>query len=146
MTAEQMASAQMTAEEIETAITRGLLWGGAARALLLRDAAVAGAALLDATGVGVYPVEFLAYCVRSMGLEQAARLPEPLPGAFAAQLAQGWLVAAAQAAAVSGGASPVGGATGPPDAAAHADVTALWLCRVAKLLAVRRTADAQGRQ
>lgn len=146
MTAEQMASAQMTAEEIETAITRGLLWGGAARALLLRDAAVAGAALLDATGVGVYPVEFLAYCVRSMGLEQAARLPEPLPGAFAAQLAQGWLVAAAQAAAVSGGASPAGGATGPPDAAAHADVTALWLCRVAKLLAVRRTADAQGRQ
>lgn len=134
MTAEQMAFAQMTAEEIEAAITRGLLWSGAARALLMRDAAVAGAALLDATGVGVYPVEFLAYCVRSMGLERAARLPEPLPGASAAQLAQGWLVAAAQAASASGG------ATGP-DAASHADVTALWLCRVAKLLAVRRTVD-----
>lgn len=136
--------AEMTPEDIESTITRGLLWPGAARELLMRDAAVAGAALLDAAGVGVYPVEFLAYCVRSMGLARAARLSEPLPGESAGRLARGWLVAAEQAAESAGAVHPSGGdgAAAVPDVAALtalADLTAVWLCRVAKLLAARRS-------
>jgi hypothetical protein len=49
------------APEIETAITRGLLWPGAARRALLSEAAVAAAAELADPRVGPFPVEFLAY-------------------------------------------------------------------------------------
>ena len=111
------------APEIETAITRGLLWPGAARRALLSEAAVAAAAELTDLRVGPFPVEFLAYCVRSMGLDRAQNLAEPLPGEPAGRLARTWLAAAA--------ASGTG--------LAGTDLFTLWLCRVAKLLAARRS-------
>jgi hypothetical protein len=147
---------RMSPDDVETAIARALRWGGTARAILLSDAAIASAGALDDLDIGVFPVEFLAYCVRSMGLERAAELAEPLPGPKAAELARGWLVAAAQVGPggrARGGAASGAGETGSgtargtgdgaggaaPGGMANADVVAAWLCRVAKLIAARRS-------
>lgn len=148
---------RMSPDDVETAIARALRWGGTARAILLNDAALASAGALDDLDIGVFPVEFLAYCVRSMGLERAAELAEPLPGREASELARGWLVAAAQAGLAGGavrrpGSGAAGGTLGmasgraPGSAAdeaeggmANADLVAAWLCRVAKLIAARRS-------
>jgi hypothetical protein len=143
----------MSPDDVETAIARALRWGGTARAILLNDAALASAGALDDLDIGVFPVEFLAYCVRSMGLERAAELAEPLPGPEASDLARGWLVAAAQAGLAGGAVSrPGGGAVGgtlgrsaggaageAEGGMANADLVAAWLCRVAKLIAARRS-------
>lgn len=105
------------------AITRGLRWPGAARTMLMGEVAIAAAAELAELRIGPFPVEFLAYCVRSMGLDRARDLAEPLPGEPAGRLARDWLAAAA--------ASGTG--------VAGADLFTTWLCRVAKLLAVSRS-------
>lgn len=109
--------------DVEAAIPRGLLGDGASRKMLLSDAAIAGSWQAQRLGVGPRPVAFLARCVRTMGIEQALELPEPLIGAARARLARDWLTAALRA-----------GCDGPE----VDDLLAQWLERVALFLAFRR--------
>jgi hypothetical protein len=73
-------------------------------------------------GVGPYPVSFLAGCVRTLGLEGALELPEPLIGHEPTALVRRWLSAAA----------------GPNRDIARDDLFARWLEMVAALLHSRR--------
>ena len=128
LSAEAAAMPWRPAPDLGAEITRGLLWAGPARKVLMGETAAAAAAQLTDLRIGPFPVEFLAYCVRSMGLAQARDLAEPLPGEAAARLARDWLAAAAEA-----GTGLIG-----------ADLFATWLVRVAKMVAARRSATVEG--
>jgi hypothetical protein len=109
--------------DVEAAITRGLCRDGAARHLLLSDAAIAGSWKAERLGAGPRPIAFLARCVRTMGISGALELPEPLIGDARTSLARDWLIAALDA--------------GRDDPEVD-DLFARWLDRVALLLAFRR--------
>ncbi|WP_063712925.1 hypothetical protein [Nocardia jiangxiensis] len=107
--------------DIEAAIVAGMPEGDARRTMF-SDAAIAASHLAEALGVGPYPVEFLADCVRSMGLGGALELPEPLIGPEPTALVRRWMSAAA----------------GTSSSIERDELFARWLERVAMLIAVRR--------
>lgn len=110
--------------DVATALRRGLAADGPDRRAMFTDAAIAAALAAEELRVGAYPLGFLARYVRTAGLAMALRLPEPLIRPEQAELARGWMHAAAMAA---------------PDADRD-DVFARWLEMVAALLALRRNA------
>lgn len=79
--------------DVDAAITIGMALPGTARAAMFAEAAIAASWQLQDLGVGPYPVSFLAGCVRSMGLEGALELPEPLIGHEPTALVRKWLEA-----------------------------------------------------
>ncbi|MQY19512.1 hypothetical protein [Nocardia macrotermitis] len=115
--------------DVEAAIVVGMPEGEARRAMF-SDAALAASHLAEALGAGPYPLEFLAGCVRSMGLPGALELPEPLIGAERTELVRRWMSAAVQGA-------------GGTDIARD-ELFARWLERVAVLIALRRQVASRG--
>jgi hypothetical protein len=108
--------------DVESAVTRGLSWTGAARATLFREAAITASWRAQELDVGPYPLSFLARHVRAAGVRGALELPEPLIGAERAELVRGWMSAAVAV----------------DNEPADDDLFAQWLDTVALLLAVRR--------
>lgn len=80
--------------DIAAAITAGIPEQGPARVALFGDAVVAAALSAEELATGSYPLQFLASCVRSLGLDAAVELPEPLIGAERTELVRGWMSAA----------------------------------------------------
>jgi hypothetical protein len=111
--------------DVESAITRGMSWTGAARSALFREVAIAASWQAEKLGIGPYPLSFLARYVRAAGVRGSLELPEPLIGAERAELVRGWMSAA------------VAADTGPADD----DLFAQWLDAVAMFIAVRRRAS-----
>jgi hypothetical protein len=111
--------------DVESAITRGMSWVGAARSALFRKVAIAASWQAEELGIGPYPLSFLARYVRAAGVRGALELPEPLIGAERAELVRGWMSAA------------VAADTGLADD----DLFAQWLDAIAMFLAVRRRAS-----
>ena len=111
--------------DVESAITRGRSWPGAARGALFREVAIAASWQAEELGVGPYPLSFLARYVRAAGVRGALELPEPLIGTEPAELVRNWMSAA------------VAADTTPADD----DLFAQWLDAVAMFLAVRRSAS-----
>ena len=108
--------------DVDAAVTMGMSLPGTARAAMCADAAIAASWEMQELGVGPYPISFLAGCVRSMGLEGALDLPEPLIGHEPTALVRRWLSAAAA----------------PGRNIARDDLFARWLEMVAALLHSRR--------
>jgi hypothetical protein len=108
--------------DVDAAITMGMALPGTARAAMYTEVAIAASWQLQDLGVGPYPVSFLAGCVRSMGLEGALELPEPLIGHQPTALVRRWLSAAG----------------GPSRNIARDELFARWLDMVAALLHSRR--------
>jgi hypothetical protein len=106
----------------------GLGTSGSTHAELFGDARITAAIAADRAGVQPRSLTFLAEVVRRGGIDYAAQLPEPLPGAERAALARSWLTAATAA-------------PGP-----DADVElARWLEAVAVVLGVRQHATSPPR-
>ncbi|WP_063045079.1 hypothetical protein [Nocardia pseudovaccinii] len=80
--------------DIEAAIAAGMAEPDEARSALFSAAAVAAALRADELEVAPYPLEFLAGCVRAVGLQGALELPEPLIGEQPTELVRGWMSAA----------------------------------------------------
>ncbi|MEV5834798.1 hypothetical protein [Nocardia sp. NPDC052112] len=109
--------------DIEAAIAAGMAEPDEARSALFGAAAVAAALRADELEVDPYSLEFLAGCVRALGLEGALELPEPLIGEQRTELVRGWMSAARL----------------PRDPDALRDqLFARWLDAVAVVLAARR--------
>lgn len=108
--------------DVEAGLTMGMLLPGTARAAMFTDVAIAASWQAQELGVGPYPLAFLAGCVRSLGMEGALQLPEPLIGREPTALVRGWLSAA----------------FGPSRSIAGDDLFAQWLEMVAILLQTRR--------
>jgi hypothetical protein len=108
--------------DVDAAITMGMALPGTARAAMFAEVAIAASWQLQDLGVGPYPVSFLASCVRSMGLEGALELPEPLIGHQPTALVREWMSAAA----------------GLSRNIARDDLFARWLEMVAALLHSRK--------
>ncbi|MBF6081687.1 hypothetical protein IU485_09980 [Nocardia cyriacigeorgica] len=111
--------------DIAAAITAGIPEQGPARVALFGDAVVAAALSAEELATGSYPLQFLASC-RSLGLDAAVELPEPLIGAERTELVRGWMSAARAE---------------PGIDVARDDLFARWLEAVALVMSVRaRTA------
>ncbi|GAB2778801.1 hypothetical protein [Streptomyces daliensis] len=119
-----MTDEELRALDVPMMLRYGLTLGGAHRAALFGDGAVAGA--LHAEELGVLPrsVHFLGDLVRSAGVRSAADLPEPLPGGAPARLAKEWLSTVA--------------AVTKDGSVDTAEETARWLHAVASVLALRQ--------
>lgn len=108
--------------DVDAAITMGMALPATARAAMFAEIAIAASRQLQDLGVGPHPVSFLAGCVRSLGLEGALELPEPLIGHEPTALVRRWMSAAA----------------GLSRNIARDDLFARWLEMVAALLHSRR--------
>ncbi|WP_280233232.1 hypothetical protein [Nocardia cyriacigeorgica] len=108
--------------DVAAALTAGMPEQGPARIALFGDAVVAAALHAEDVGASAYPLEFLAGCVRSLGLDATAELPEPLIGAERIGLVRGWMSAALAEPGVD---------------VARDDLFARWLEAVALVLAAR---------
>jgi len=108
--------------DVDAAITMGMVLPGSARAAMFAEVAIVVSWQVQDLGVGPYPIRFLAGCVRSLGLQGALELPEPLIGHEPTALVRGWLSAAA----------------GPNRDIVRDDLFARWLEMVAALLHSRR--------
>ncbi|MGF6889196.1 hypothetical protein ABIA39_008517 [Nocardia sp. GAS34] len=108
--------------DVEAGLTMGMLLPGTAHAAMFTDVAIVASWQAQELGVGPYPLTFLAGCVRSLGVQGALQLPEPLIGHEPTALVRRWLSAA----------------TGPTRNIAHDDLFAQWLETVATLLQTRR--------
>ncbi|MFE3028886.1 hypothetical protein ACFXO9_31030 [Nocardia tengchongensis] len=118
---------QLSGLDIAAAITDGIGEPGPARRAMFSGAAIAAAIRAERLAIGPYPLTFLAGCVRSLGLEGALRLPEPLIGEQRTVLAREWMSAAF--------------AGSSPDVVRD-EVFARWLGMVAVLLSARSTVTA----
>ncbi|MGO4649260.1 hypothetical protein AB4305_30620 [Nocardia sp. 2YAB30] len=109
--------------DVEAAIAAGMVEPDEARTALFGAAAVAAALHAEELEVGPYPLEFLAGCVRALGLDGALELREPLIGEQPTELVRGWMSAAR-----------------PPRSpdALRDQLFARWLDAVAVVLAARR--------
>lgn len=109
--------------DVEAAIAAGMAEHDEARSALFGAAAVAAALHAEALEVGPYPLEFLAGCVRALGLDGSLELREPLIGERPTELVRGWMSAAR-----------------PPRSpdALRDQLLAKWLEAVAVVLAARR--------
>ncbi|MFJ9518116.1 hypothetical protein ACIRPK_07585 [Kitasatospora sp. NPDC101801] len=108
--------------DIPALLRYGLSAGGARRAALFGEGAVAAAVAVDRLHVVPRSLGYLAEVVRAGGTRYAADLAEPLPGPEPTRLVQEWLDTAATVTA------------GVDDD----EVLARWLDAVAELLAMRR--------
>lgn len=115
--------------DIAAAIAEGTTAAGQARTTLFTAAAIAASLCAEERGVGPYPLAFLAGCVRSLGLDGALALPEPLIGEQPTELVRSWMSAA----------RPEHGAD-----VARDDLFAQWLDVVALVLAARRSVRSTG--
>ncbi|MEU4343230.1 hypothetical protein AB0H00_18460 [Nocardia sp. NPDC023852] len=109
--------------DIEAAIAAGMAEPAEARTALFGAAAVAAALYAEQFEVGPYPLEFLAGCVRALGLDGALELREPLIGEQSTEVVRGWMSAARL--------------PNSPDALRD-QLFARWLDAVAVVLAARR--------
>ncbi|MFQ6329114.1 hypothetical protein ACLMAL_23665 [Nocardia sp. CWNU-33] len=116
--------------DIEQALTSGMAESGPARRALFTEAAIAASMQAEKLAVEPYSLTFLAHCVRSLGLDDALRLPEPLIGPAPTLLARNWMSAAYTGAVVD---------------VARDDLFAQWLDMVAMLLASRKEAAAESK-
>ncbi|WP_406279916.1 hypothetical protein OH799_12960 [Nocardia sp. NBC_00881] len=109
--------------DVQAAIAAGMAEPDEARPALFGAAAVAAALHAEELEVGPYPLEFLAGCVRALGLDGALELREPLIGEQPTELVRGWMSAAR-----------------PPHSpdALRDQLFARWLDAVAVVLAARR--------
>ncbi|MFI6445649.1 hypothetical protein [Kitasatospora sp. NPDC050543] len=124
-TYQQCTDGELSALDVPTLIRYGIAMGGAHRAVLFGEGAVAAGLAADRLGVIPRSLGFLAEVVRSGGTRYAADLPEPLPGAAPAGLAREWLATAA---------AVVQNVDGD-------ETLARWLEAVAAILALRRSVD-----
>lgn len=110
--------------DVEAAIAAGTVEPGEARSALFSAATVA-ALRADEVEIAPYPLEFLAGCVRALGLDGALELREPLIGEQPTELVRRWMSAAR-----------------PPHSpdAVRDQLFAKWLEAVAVVLAARRHA------
>ncbi|MEU0503566.1 hypothetical protein [Nocardia sp. NPDC005998] len=111
--------------DVPAALVAGMPEPGPARRILFAEAAIAASLAVQDLGVGPHPVRFLAGCVRSLGLDGALQLPEPLIGDQPTRLVREWMSAAH---------------TGPDPDIARDDLFARWLEAVALLIEVRQQA------
>ncbi|NEW54723.1 hypothetical protein GV794_03440 [Nocardia cyriacigeorgica] len=80
--------------DIAAAIATGMPKPGPARVALFGDGVVAAALAAEDLTTDAYSLEFLADCVRSLGVNAALELPEPLIGVERTELVRGWMSAA----------------------------------------------------
>ncbi|WP_406233404.1 hypothetical protein [Nocardia sp. NBC_01009] len=113
--------------DVEQALISGMGEPGPARNALFTEAAIAASMQAEKLAVEPYSLTFLAHCVRSLGLDDALRLPEPLIGSAPTLLVRNWMSAAYTGAVVD---------------VARDDLFAQWLDMVAMLLGSRKKAAA----
>ena len=124
MTGDRRVDATLRTLDVASALTAAMSSSPGTRAVSLAEAAVAGALQLEDLRVGPNPVDFLAACVRAMGLPDARLLPEPLVGAHPTAIVHTWMTAACPS---------------PEPDVARDEAFARWLETVASVLRSRRT-------